>query len=476
MLLLVILAVLFYKSFLPGYVHFANDDPLGQLNTAWIEALQGMTGMWDDLNTIGANAGASTPTITTLIRWALGPVGYAKFLTPIALLILGLGAWSFFRQLRLSPLAATLGALAAMLNSTFFSDACWGVAAHQVAFGMDFFALALVVSNSPETPALVCWTRLALAGLAVGINVMEAADIGAIFSLLVAAFVFYKALAEEKISIPKKISRGIARVAIVALFAGFIAFQAVSSLVSTNIQGVAGAQQDAATKAAHWNFATQWSFPKIESLGIIVPGLFGYRMDTPVDMMPALQDAYKGGNYWGAIGRGAGTIRFSGEGYYAGIMVILVAFWAIAQLFRRQNSIFPETHRRFLWFWTAVLIVSLPISWGKFAPFYAILYKLPYFSTIRDPTKFLYVFSLALVIIFAYGIHGLGRRYLEIPPAGSTSIFVQLKIWWTKVRGFDQNWTYACVITIGGALLVWLIYGSEKPDTRQIPANRRISR
>ena len=64
---------------------------------------------------------------------------------------------------------------------------------------MDFLALALVVSNSPETPALTRWMRLALAGLAVGINVTEAADIGAIFSLFVAAFVLFKALTEEGI-------------------------------------------------------------------------------------------------------------------------------------------------------------------------------------------------------------------------------------------------------------------------------------
>ena len=83
-------------------------------------------------------------------RWA--PVRYAKFFAPVALFILGLGAWTFFRQLKLSPLAAVLGGLAAALNSAFFSTACWGVASQQIAVGMTYFALALVVSNTPETP------------------------------------------------------------------------------------------------------------------------------------------------------------------------------------------------------------------------------------------------------------------------------------------------------------------------------------
>ena len=71
-----------------------------------------------------------------------------------------------------------------------FLDSVLGVASQQIAIGMDFFALGLVAGNSPAMPALTRWTRLALAGLCVGMNVMEAADIGAIFSVLIAAFVF----------------------------------------------------------------------------------------------------------------------------------------------------------------------------------------------------------------------------------------------------------------------------------------------
>jgi hypothetical protein len=478
-LLAVLLAMLFGKSFLPDYVHFANDGPLGEQKAAWLQLPQALTGEWDDLNNIGSKTGTATMNLSTFIGWALGPVGVAKFLAPIALFILGLGAWFFFRQLKLSPLAAVLGALAATLNSLFLSDACWGLASHQIAFGMDFFALALVVSNSAETPALIRWIRLALAGLAVGINVMEAADVGAIFSLFVAAFVFYKALTEENVPVLNKFTRGIARVTVVAVFAGFIAWQTIVSLIGFGLQGVVGTQQDTTTKAEHWDFATQWSFPKIETFGILVPGLFGYRMDTPNDMPDYLQNFYKSGAYWGAIGRDPawdrffaggkqdspplGTMRFSGDGSYAGVLVILVAFWAMAQLFRRQNSIFPETHRRFLWFWTVILIISLLLAFGRFAPFYALIYKLPYFSTIRNPNKFLFVFSWTLVIIFAYGIDGLSRRYLEIAAGNSTSLSAQLKNWRSKARGFDHNWTSGCVVVFIGGLLVWLIYGLQKP-------------
>src|ERR1019366_3487895 len=247
-----VLAMLFWRSFLPDYVHFSNDGPLGQQNADWLKLPAAMTGMWVDLNDTGFSAGAFAPSITAALKWLLGPVGYAKFYAPVALFILGLGAWTFFRALKLNPLAAMLGALAAMLSSTFFAGACWGVASVEIALGMGFLALALTVANTPETPWFVRWTRLALAGLCVGVNVMEAADVGALLSLLIAAFVFFKSLAGEDGAVWKNAVRGVSRVAIVAMFAGFIAFQTILSLVGTSITGIAGTGQDAETKAAQW--------------------------------------------------------------------------------------------------------------------------------------------------------------------------------------------------------------------------------
>jgi hypothetical protein len=74
------------------------------------------------------------------------------------------------------------------------------------------------------------------------------------------------------------------------------------------------------------------------------------------------------------------------------------------------------------------------------------------------------VLTWALVIIFAYGIHGLSRRYLEIPATGSASPLARFKAWWAKARGFDRNWTSACVVFLIGSLLAWLIYALQKPN------------
>jgi hypothetical protein len=480
-LLAAILGVLFWKSFLPDYVHFANDGPLGQWQTSWIQLPQALTGMWIDLNDIGNNGGAFGLDVNTFIRWTLGSVGHAKFLAPIALFILGLGAWTFFRQLRLSPLAAALGAIAAALNSTYFAAACWGVAPQQIAIGMVFFAMALIVSNTPETPMLTRWARLALAGLAVGMNVMEAADIGAIFSLFVAAFAMVWALTAEGAPVLTGLVRGIGRVAIIAVFAGFIAAQTVISLVGSQISGIAGTGQDTESKEAHWDWATQWSLPKAETLGLFVPGLFGYRMDTPKDMMPALQEAYQGGVYWGGVGRDpaldryfdggrqgaqpSGFMRFTGGGNYLGILVALLAAFAAAQAFRRENSPFSEPQRKLIWFWSAIIVLSLLLSWGRFMPvFYKLFYALPYASTIRNPAKFLIMLSWATIILFAYGVHLLSRRYLEVPAGNANGLSAQLKNWWAKVRGFDRQWTVATSAIFIASVLAWLIYAGQKPS------------
>jgi hypothetical protein len=471
-LLTLVLVFLFWRSFVPGYVLFSNDGPLGQQMAAWVQLPGTITGTWADLNSIGSNGGAAPPTPNVLIRWILGPLGLANFLAPIALLTLGLGAWTFFRQLRFTPLAATLGALAAMLNSTFFSGACWGVATQEIGIGMIFFALALVASSSPARPLWNRWARIALAGFAVGINVMESADIGALFSLLAAAYVVYHTVVATGGNTASRLARGAARVIVIAVCAAFLAAYALTGLIGTQIKGIVGMQQDPETKAQRWNEATHWSLHKRETLGLIVPGLFGYRMDTP-----------DGGNYWGAMGRDPaweqyfesgkqgpppmGALRFSGGGNYAGVLVVLVAVWAGFQSFRRKDSVFGPVERQLLWFWVAALVISLLLAFGRFAPFYRLIYALPYFSTMRNPAKFLAIFSFVSVVVFAYGIHGLSRRCLEIPLTNVSSFGVRLKGWWAKAGAFEKRWVVGCVAAVGASLLGWVIYSSSRHSLEQ---------
>lgn len=469
-LLTAVLAILFGKSFLPDYVQFSNDGPLGQQAAAANSFPQVITGAWNDLNSIGLNGGAYPPDITSAIHIVLGPVGFSKFFVPLALLIIGLSAWFFFIELGFSQAAAILGGLAATFTSQWFSSACWGVGSQEVAVGMTFLAMGIAVSIRPNLSRLNQLVRWALAGMAVGINVMEAADIGALYSLLFACFVFYRSIAHSDGSWPLRVIRGVGQTAIVAFFAVLIAAHALSALIATQIKGVAGTEQTPEAKAAHWDFATQWSLPKKETLGLVVPGLFGYGLSTP-----------DGANYWGAGGRDplwdryfqSGSqgeapdsrvhfIRHTGTGNYQGVLVVFVACWAILRCLRRGKSIFGAFERRLIWFWVGTAIVSLLLAFGRHAPFYQMLYQLPYFSTVRNPIKFLNVLTFAAITLFAYGIDGLSRCYLA-PALSGGSIGVRWKTWWRNASTFEKRWIKGSIALVIVSVVLWGVYAQMRP-------------
>lgn len=467
LLFLVVLSVLLYGVFLPAHTLFSNDGPLGQL-MAQCHRLPGrFWGCWLDLNSIGFNGGAASPNIPLILQWLLGPVLFSKFFAIVSLLILGLSAWIFLRQMRLAPLACVLGGLAALLNSTFFSVACWGMSAHVLTAAMAFLALAALA----DPAARLRWLRVILAGMAVGMGVATGADVGAIFSLYVAAFIVYQAWMTGD-SRTKGLVLGLGRLALVTVCALLVAASSIYSLITTAIEGQVGTQQHVQTKEQRWDWATQWSLPKSEALGFVVPGLFGYRMDTP-----------NGGMYWGLIGQDpvwenydpddsqsqppAGFFRYSGGGYYEGVLVMLVAFWAAIQSLRRKHSLYNSAQRRWLWFWLGVAVLSLLLGFGRFAPFYRWFYALPYASTIRNPIKFLYLFSFAVVVLFAFGVDALWRGYLQPTGAKPQARWAGVDSWFHRATRFEKNWVYGCGAVWVVSLLAWLDYAEHRQALEQ---------
>ncbi|MBI5386509.1 MAG: hypothetical protein HZA90_17710 [Verrucomicrobia bacterium] len=445
-----ILAILFHQSFKPEQVIFANDGPLAVMMTQAIQVPESFTGYWPDLNWVGSNGGSVLVSITYFIFWALGPLGFAKFYAPLALLILGAGAWVFFRSLDLEVGFCGLGAIAAALNMNFFSNTCWGLGTRSLTLAAAFLALAALNARRLGHP----WLNAALAGVAVGLGIIEGADNGAIFSLFIGAYVVFQSVVTQPSFGRKLLACG--RLVLIVGFAGAVAVQALGNLVGLGIKGVASAQQDAQTKAVQWHFATQWSLPKVETLRVIIPGLFGYRMDAPA-----------GGEYWGGVGRYAPTPeaswRSSGAGEYAGVLVVLIGCWAVCQSLRRSENasrVFSRSERLHIWFWVAMLAVAVVLSWGRHAPFYRLLYALPFFSTIRNPNKFMHPGHMALLILFGYGLLGLSRCYLK----NASARVGGFKVWWAKAALFEKRWLVGGALTAGLAVLAWLIYAAARSD------------
>lgn len=461
-LLALILSVLFFKAFLPEYVVFSNDAPLGAVVAEQNRMPAILSGLWVDLNWIGGAYPAPAPEVTTAFRLVTSPLMLSKLYAPFSLMLVSLCAWVCFRQHRFSHLTCLLVAVAAALNSDFFGTACWGVCAQPIAFGMNFLALgALADTTSPRR-----WLRVVLAGFAVGMGVMQAYDIGALFSMFTGAYVMAQAFAGDG-PVVKRALNGFANLAIVGICAGLISAAALMTLVGTQIKGVAGMAQDAETKAARWSQATQFSIPKAEALGIAVPGLFGFRFDTP-----------EGGAYWGRAGSDAswdefmasggqkgqpgGAFRAGAGSNYAGILVILLAAFGVAQSFRKQGGPFNTTQRKLVWFWNAVVVVALLLMFGRFAPFYQFFYALPYVSTIRNPAKFLHIVEWALLILFAYGAEALWRTGFSGATSTANGLVAHWQSWWARVRGFDRQWVLGSFVALGAFGLAWLIYASSR--------------
>ena len=462
------LFLLFWRSAIPGHVLFANDIPLGAVKSQANSYPELFFGNWQDLSWIGGESVSSAPDISALVLLLFSPENYLKIFAPLTMLILGFSAWLFFRQLKFHPLVCLVGGLAAGLNMHFFSIACWGLGHWNLAVAMMFLALAALTTDTIK----FAWAKAALAGMAVGVGLMEGFDVGAILSIYVGIFVLFVVWTQEG-GVAGKIGKATWMGALVVIFSAFMAAHTISALVGTQITGISGTKQDTTTKQERWNPATQWSVPKLETLRVIIPGLFGYHMEGYIDSPD------KSSAYWGRIGQDAAVIelqkaatssdpkireqaektlqnfqgywRHSANGDYAGVLVAILALFGLANSFRGNNTPFSSNERKAVWFWGAAALISLLAAFGRYGFLYQFLYELPYFSTIRNPMKFMHPFHVAWLILAAYGLEALTRRYLNVATR-------------TKLSDFEKKWTVASLATIGAAVVALFIFVSSKTE------------
>lgn len=451
-----VMLIIFHQSLEPGMTLFSNDGPLGAISAESGSLPGGFFGVWHDLNWLGKRGIGASPNWSSVLAALTGPVLFSKIYAPFALIVLGLCTWVFFRQMRFAPMVCVVGAVASALNMDTFSTATWGLPAWSLSRAMLFLALAALVTQHTNR----AWLKAALAGFAVGMGVMEGFDMGAIYSLFIAAFVLFQGVALEPGTLTSGLQRAGLRLVLVVVFACFIAAQSLTALIGTQVVGVVGTEQDLETKQMQWDKATTWSLPKREALRVIIPGLFGYRIDIADPS-----------NYWGTVGQQPGweqhrqgLPRHSGSGEYAGVLVAILAVWTLLQSFRGNRSPFDLRERRLIWFLAAAGLTCLLLAFGRHAPFYQLFYALPYFSTIRNPIKFMHPFQVSLLILFAYGLQDLSRRYLSQAPAKFDSLRNHLKTWWSRAPAMEKKWTLGSAGVLAASVLAWLLYASSRRE------------
>jgi hypothetical protein len=464
LVLALVLGWLFRESFRPEMALFANDGPLGLAAADMYQDPlnpRSLLQIWADLNWVGMYGGSNPLPFTTGLFALLDARNYVSWAPALACLFLGFCVWLFFRAIGLPVAVAGLGAMAAALNGDFFSYAAWGLPSLTWCVAAVFLALAALAA-----PWRRGWVRWPLAGLALGCALMEGFDNGAIFSLYVAAFAAAQAWFSRRAEAAgSAVAKAAAGIGVVAVVAALTAAQILLTIVSSQIQGVAVVQRDKDNSQLNWRFVTQWSLPPAETVRAVIPGLHGYRMDTP-----------DGGQYRGAVGRDEawdeyfaqpnpdparapqGFLRYSGAGHFAGVFVVLVALWAVFQACRRDGA-FTPAERRWVLFWAVAALLSLLFAWGRHAPFYRLVYALPYFNTIRNPVKFLHPFNVALVVLFAYGLHALWRAGVTGKARGGGFIGA-LMDWWRAAARSDRAWARGLLLApVMAATLGWWLYG-----------------
>ena len=498
-LLIIVTLFLFWDSTKPAMTLFSNDGPLGSISSNAIKMPGTFFGYWHDLNWLGYEQPSASPGIYMTLGLLLqNSVLYLKWCTPICLIILGLSAWFFFRTLGLRNLACTIGAIAAAFNMEVVSYACWGLPSRSLTFATTFLAGAFILRALESR----LWINLTIAGICVGLGLMEGYDIGALFSLYIAAFILFGFVTKQletgkQINLGRASGRGMAGIAVVALAAGLASSQTISTLVGTQLQGSSNGQTEntQAAKEQQWNFLTQWSLPKMEAFRIVVPGLYGYRLDTPSSYDSEKLISLEGGRYWGSMGqdpvleqikeveeiiaafgqrnvlpgelaqvmnisvnqaaqlmslvqnKGRFLQRHSGSGEYVGIVVFLLAIWATLFALNKRTSLYSGTERRMILFWGLIALSSLLLAFGRHSIFYQLIYQMPFFNTMRNTIKFLHPMHFALIVLCGYGVEGLIRR---------------AKLETKENSNLTRKWIMGSSITASIILLFSLILSSAK--------------
>jgi hypothetical protein len=448
-----IIAVLFAQSCSPDKTLFSSDGPLGVLKSAAADMSTGLKGYWIDVNWLGIEGPAALPNTATVVCFALGNDAerYSKFHVPISLVVLGLTLCAFLRQMGFRYSVCALAAIAATLNMNTFSHACWGLPSRAWTLGSTFLAMAALLAGRKRNFAVMTL----VAGVAVSNGIMEGFDVGAIFSLYVAAFsVFLVLISRRDEGNVRRIVKALGVTACLGIFAAICAAAGLYTLIGTQVQGISGMQQDAEAKRQRWDGATMWSLPKKETLRVLSPGLFGYRMDTP-----------DGGNYWGSVGQTPGVMesRHSGAGEYAGALVVVLAAFGLANAFRKKSP-FNDFERKVVFFFSSAALVSVLFAWGRHAPFYRLVYALPFFSTIRNPIKFMHPFHMAVLILFSFGLEAIFRMYVRETLTSSKGFKATLSEWWKNAPVFDRRWTLGSLAFVGASVVALLVYFSSRPQ------------
>lgn len=428
-------ALLMFRQVLaPCVCLFTTDNNIGQASLGK-DSVPGcfFWGSWGDTVYMGMPGGIVPVAWLSILTWLIPLKMFVNWLHAIDLIIASLFIVLFLRRQQIGWPSIAIGLLTAFWLG---SNLTLTYAGHTGKFGVVMMACVALycISRALSRSPSVLWG--VLSGGAIGFMFLEQLDVALFFGFVLGAYAMFLVIRQWQTN------GAWAKSAIALFLMGGVALLLAASTMfgsyASNVKGTASMQVESPREK--WDYVTQWSWPPDECIDFIAPGYMGWRSGEPA------------GPYWGRMGRSVGWeqtrqgfMNFKLENMYLGVIPILLAFFAIlagvmggavreygSNGVRASGSkgsseedltirpytdtpIRPYAHaltraysttttRAEIIFWGCVVVVTLLLAFGKFFPLYALFYKLPLVSSIRNPNKFLQVFQLALGILAAYGL------------------------------------------------------------------------
>ena len=242
-----------------------------------------------------------------------------------------------------------------------------------------------------------------LAGLAVGVMMIEQQDVALLAGLFVGPYALFRLVQAHRFAL----LRWVCVLFPIALVSLMLSGYTLSKSYRDNITNAAQVQGNGDGK---WDYVTQWSMVPSEWPDLVALGWSGWSSNNPE------------GPYWGKLGQSAewevtkqGFRNFKLTSNYFGIIPFLLGGLGLAMALRGRKS---EEGAQIL-FWSVAGLLGLWLAFGKYSILYKLFYQFPVVGNIRAPIKFLDNFQICLGIVAAYGldcllIGGAGKKSSKV--------------------------------------------------------------
>lgn len=470
---IVLAAITFRCTWPPDMVFSASDMNIGRLAQMKNNLPESFIGSYS-ANQLFGNSGHGITLFKVLLT--LMPLEvFANVFYGLMLLLSSLSMVWFLRMWNRTWTASVFGALVGFwFNSIMLATAGHVYKMEVLAFSMLGLCFIEKAMRAELLRKAVGWAILA--GLAVGIMMVEQQDVALLAGLFMGSYALFRLIQDHAKAWP----RWLAVLVPIGVVALLLAGSPMSRAYDKHIKKAASIQGAAEDK---WNFITQWSMVPGEWPDLVASGWSGWSSNNP------------DGPYWGRIGQSAewektkqGFRNFKLTSIYFGIIPFMLGAFGLAVAVRNRK----EGNAGVVLFWGIAGLVGLWLAFGKYSILYKLFFQLPLVNNIRAPMKFLDNFQVCLGIVAAYGLDSLlasgkkgksvkilwiagsivggvmllaGLRHV-VSPTDAIARFKEMGFAGqaeTMVANMSNAWFHAAWLSIICAALVFVVWKGWKP-------------